>query len=150
MGKIFVPIVGPSETKRAIAKAVDIARELDLELIAINVVDKESIAKLQRYKIFIEEESAMFEDSMKRDAEKYLNYAKKIGEEHGVRVSSVLLEGDPFSEIYDHIRNENDDLVFVCIAKKPDASNCKDVFGAIEKKILLKTKFDIIIVGGDE
>lgn len=150
MGKIFVPIVGPSETKRAIAKAVDIARELDLELIAINVVDKESIAKLQRYKIFIEEESAMFEDSMKRDAEKYLNYAKKIGEEHGVRVSSILLEGDPFSEIYDHIRNENDDLVFVCIAKKPDASSCKDIFGAIEKKILLKTKFDIIIVGGDE
>ena len=151
MAKIFVPICGPSETKRAISRAVDYARELNLEVVAINVIDQESIAKLQRFKIFIEEESSMFADSMRKDAEKYLNYAHKVGVEHGVRVSPVLLEGDPYTEIYEHIRNEaENETTLVCVARKKDGETLKESFGALERKLILKTKFDIIIAGAEE
>lgn len=150
MNKIYVPITGPTETKSALKRAVHLARAYNMELVAINVIDQESIAKLQRYKIFIEEESSMFTDSMKKDAEKYLNYAKKIGEQHGVRVSTTLLEGDPFSEIFEYIRNDKSSADLVCIAPKTEGELLKDRFGAIEKKLLLKTGFDFIIAGEGE
>lgn len=150
MGKIYVPICGPTESKRAINKAVKIAREMNLELVAINVIDMESIAKLQRFKIFVEEESAMFSESMRKDAQKYLNYVQKVGDQYGIRVSTVLLEGDPFTEIAEYIRNDKAGMFFVCVAKKKDADLLKEVFGNIEKKLLMKTNFDIIVVGEDE
>lgn len=150
MSKIYVPITGPSESKRAIHKAVELAHPLNLEVTVINVIDKESIAKLQRYKIFIEEESSMFTESMHKNAEKYLNYAKKVGEQYGVRVHTVLLEGDPYSEIYDYIRNDSASPKLVMVGKKTEVDLFKDLFGNIEKKLIMKTDFNIIIAGDNE
>ncbi len=147
MNKIYVPITSPAETKRAIKRAVEFAHAFGLEVVAINVLDQESIAKLQRFKIFIEEESSMFADSMKKDAEKYLDYALKVGEQHGVLVSKVLLEGDPFGEIYEYIRKDCQPHDLVCVAPKAEGDVIKDKYGAIEKKLLVKTGFDFLIAG---
>lgn len=147
MNKIYVPVTGPMETKRAIETAINLAKQFNLTVVVINVIDQESIAKLQRYKIFVEEESSFFTDNLKKDAEKYLHYAKKRGDAEGVMVQSVLLDGDPFLKISEYIRNDDSEGKWVCIAKKNQKDNGKDMFGSIEKKILNYTDFDFIVVG---
>ena len=106
MCKIFVPITGSDESKKATDKAVEVAAFLNAKIVAIHVLDNESIAKLQRYKIFIEEESSIFGESLKRDAEKYLDYAKHVAQSFHVEIETVLLEGDPFMELQQYIRND--------------------------------------------
>jgi nucleotide-binding universal stress UspA family protein len=147
MQKIYIPICGASEAKRAIQKGIETAKRFDLEAVVINVLDQESINKLQRYKIFVDEESAMFSDSLKRDAEKYLHYAEKIAEGVGISVKKVLLEGDPFSEIIEYIKNDSADARLVCIAKRRESQDCRDLFGVVERKLLSQTDFDLIVAG---
>lgn len=146
MCKIFVPVTGSNESKQAIDKAVEMAAVLNAKISAINVLDKDSLAKLQRYKIFIEEESAMFGDSLRRDAEKYLDYARNIANSYHVEIETVSLEGEPFTEIYQHVQNDASSQKFVMIAGVKDAHSFIETYGAIEKK-LLRSGLSIIIAG---
>lgn len=144
--KIFVPIMGNDESKIAVDKAVQIAAFLNTKLVAIHVFDKESIAKLQRYKFFIEEEASGFSNSLKKDSEKYLEYAKQVAARFHVSIETVLLEGDPFLELIHYITNDMAQNKFVVVARTPDASTFNDGFATLEKKIL-RSKLQVIVVG---
>lgn len=144
--KIFVPITGSDASKTATDKAVETAAFLNAKVIAIHVLDKESIAKLQRYKIFIEEESSVFGESLKRDAEKYLEYAKQIAQSYHVDIDTILLEGDPFLEINQFVQNDPAGQKFIMLARTKDSESFIDSFGSLEKKIL-RSGLSIMIAG---
>lgn len=144
--KIFVPIMGSDESKIATEKAVEIAAFLNAKLAAVHVLDKESLAKLQRYKIFIEEEASGFGSSLQKDAEKYLEYARQTASHFHVDVETALLEGDPFLELQHHIQNDSAQNKFVVIARSPHSESFADSFGSLEKK-LLRSKLQVIVVG---
>ncbi len=147
MGRIYVPMTGSAESRKAISRAISLAKTLNMDVVAINVIDKELLNKMERYKIFIEEETEIIKEGMKKDAEKYLNYAQKLGNENGVNVNTVLLEGDPYSKIMDYIKHDNKQYKIVCIAKKCGGEFLKDIFSTIERKILLNISCDVIVVG---
>ncbi|SFB77034.1 Nucleotide-binding universal stress protein, UspA family [Brevinema andersonii] len=144
--RIFVPITGTDESKIATEKAIETAVFLNAKVTAIYVLDKESLAKLQRYKIFIEEESSVFGDNLRRDAEKYLEYAKRIASSYHIDIETVLLEGDPFLEIKNFIKKNPAQHKFVMIAKVPNSENFIDSFGSLEKK-MLRSGLGIMIAG---
>ncbi|MGL4388242.1 MAG: universal stress protein [Brevinema sp.] len=144
--KIFIPITGSDTSKIVTDRAVKTAAFLNAKLIAIHVLDKEALAKLQRYKIFIEEESLMFGESLKRDAEKYLEYAKRAAAHYYVDLETVLLEGDPYGEIIQYIKNDSSREKFVMIAREPHSDNFIDSFGILEKR-LLRSNLPIMIAG---
>lgn len=146
MCKIFVPITGSDESKLATDKAVETAAILNAKIVAVNVLDNESLAKLQRYKIFIEEESNVFGESLRRDAEKYLEYARNMANSYHVEIETMLLEGDPYTEIYKLVMNDPSSQKFLMLAPIKDASNFIESFGALEKK-LLRSGLSIIIAG---
>lgn len=146
MSKIFIPITGSDASKIVVDKAVETAAFLNAKLVAIHVLDKESLAKLQRYKIFIEEESSIFGQSLQRDAEKYLDYAKRAASKYHVDIETVLLEGDPYLEIYQFIKNDVSRQKFVMIAREPHSDNFMDTFGTLEKK-LLRSELAVMIAG---
>ncbi len=144
--KIFVPITGSDESKFSIDKAVEIAASLNAKIVAINVLDKDSLAKLQRYKIFIEEESDVFGESLRRDAEKYLKYAQNVADSFHVSIETVLLEGEPYGEIFKYIRNDPASQKFVMITSTKNSDSFIESFGALEKKIL-RSGLSIMIAG---
>ncbi len=146
MCKIFVPITGSNESKVATDKAVEIAAMINAKIVAVHVLDKDSLAKLQRYKIFIEEESNMFGESLRRDAEKYLEYAKTVANSFHVDIETVLLEGEPYAEIFQLVRNDPTSQKFVMVASTKDAPSFIESFGTLEKK-LLRSKLTVIVAG---
>ncbi|MGL5721728.1 MAG: universal stress protein [Brevinema sp.] len=145
--KIFVPVMGSDESKIATEKAVELAAILNAKLVAIHVLDKESLAKLQRYKIFIEEEASGFGNSLQKDAEKYLNYVQQTAAQFHVDTETVLLEGDPFLEIQHYIQKEATQNKILVIARTMGAETFTDSFGSLEKK-LLRSKLSVVVVGG--
>jgi nucleotide-binding universal stress UspA family protein len=147
MEKIYVPITGSPEWKRALSKGISLAKRLDRTVSAVYVVDKDSINKLERYKVFVEEESREFMESLKSNGEKYLSYARKEGEKEGVEVDCELLEGDPFTELRDYIEQDVASEKLVCIAKKSGGDCMKDILSTVERKILLFGKQDTIVIG---
>ncbi len=146
MCKIFVPITGSDESKVATDKAVETAAMINAKIVAVHVLDKDSLAKLQRYKIFIEEESAMFGESLKKDAEKYLEYAKSAANSFHVDIETALLEGDPYAEIFQLVRNDPSSQKFVMIASTKNSTSFIESFGALEKK-LLRSGLPIMVAG---
>lgn len=146
MCKIFVPITGSDESKLATDKAVETAAMLNAKIVAVHVLDKDSLAKLQRYKIFIEEESAIFGDSLRRDAEKYLEYARNTANSYHVEIETIFLEGDPYMEIYQLVMNDPSSQKFLMLAPIKNALSFIESFGAIEKK-LLRSGLSIMIAG---
>jgi len=144
--KIFVPITGSDASKTATDKAIETAAFLNAKVVAIHVLDKESIAKLQRYKMFIEEESSIFGESLKRDAEKYLEYAKKVAQLYHVEIETVLLEGDPYLEINQYVQNDPAGQKFIMLARTKDKDSFIESFGTLEKKVL-RSGLAIMIAG---
>ncbi|MGL4393879.1 MAG: universal stress protein [Brevinema sp.] len=144
--KIFIPVTSSDTSKIVTDRAVKTAAFLNAKIVAIHVLDKEALAKLQRYKIFLEEESAMFGDSLKRDAEKYLDYVKRAAHQYQVQLETVLLEGDPYAELIQYIKGDPCTEKFVMIAREPNSDNFIDSFGTLEKK-LLRSNLAIMIAG---
>lgn len=147
MSRIFVPITGSDESKIAIDRAVEIAAMINAHIFAIYVLDNESIARLERYKIFVEEEASIFAESLKKDAQKYLDYAKNKGKDFHVHVDTVLLEGELFSEFKNFINEDHGLQKFVVIARSKHSDSFIEAFGVLEKK-LLRSTLSVIVVGG--
>ena len=95
MSRIYFPLTGSAENRKAIAKVISFAGSFNLKLTAISVVNNELLYKMERYKIFIKEETTIIKDGMTKDAENYLDHVKKLGSEGGVDVTPVLLKAIP-------------------------------------------------------
>ncbi len=147
MGKIYFPVTGSPESRKAIPKVISISRDFHLDLTAIAVVNHELLLKMERYRIFIEEETSIIKNGMAKDADRYLNYIQKLGKENGVNVTPVMMEGDPYSRFIDYIKHDESDRKIVCIIKKCGGEFLKDIFSPIERKLLLNITYDIIVIG---
>jgi len=150
MAKLYVPLTGSQQSMKTVTKSISLAKVINFEVVVINVIDTATLNKLNRYKVFIAEEAEMFGDSMQKDAEKYLNYAAKIGLENGVKVQTVLLHGDPYPEIMNFIKNDEESIKIICVSKKSGGELLKDRLSDIERKIILNTPYDVIIFGEDK
>src|SRR5208283_2166671 len=117
-GRIYFPLTGSAENRKAIPRVITLAGSLNMNMTAITVVNNELLLKMERYRIFIQEETSIIKEGMTRDAQIYLNHVKKLGKDAGVDVSTVLLEGDPYSMIMDFIKHENEEKKIVCVVKK--------------------------------
>src|SRR5271157_741596 len=118
MGKMYFPLTGSAENRKAIPRVISLARSFNLKLSAISVINNELLLKMERYKIFIREETSIIKDGMTRDAERYLNHVKKLGMDGGVDIIPVLLEGDPYSKIMEFIKHDDEEYKIVCVVKK--------------------------------
>jgi nucleotide-binding universal stress UspA family protein len=74
--------------------AVNYADTQDADLYVVTVVDTDTINRLMKIKIFIEEEKEEFELDLERTAKKNLNYIKEMAESKKVDVKTFLLKGN--------------------------------------------------------
>ena len=81
----FAPIllmVDSSEAVgRAARRAVDLAARLNARIVAVTVVDTETLGRLLKGKILVQEEMEEFERDLAASSERYLRMAAKVAEE---------------------------------------------------------------------
>ncbi|MEJ5284223.1 MAG: universal stress protein [Brevinematia bacterium] len=147
MGKIYIPITGSPEGKKAYKKALSFAKNHNFEVVFLAVLNIELVNKLKRYNIFIEEEVEQYNETMKKDVENYLNKMVKEANSIGIEAKHVILKGDPYHEILHYVKCDDEVHKVLFIPKKLGGEGLKDIFAPIERRLLLTVDIDILVIG---
>ncbi len=108
--KIVLGYDGSESSKKALKKAVELAKKLGAELYAVSVVKPPEFAAID----FIPPEE--IEEYEKEELSKEQQLLKEVIEyakEHGLEVKTAILEGDPAEEIMEYADEVGADLITV-------------------------------------
>ncbi len=147
VGKIYIPITGSPEGRKAYKKALSFAKNHSFSVVFLAVFNVELVNKLKRYKVFIEEEVSQYNETMEKDMKKYLDIMHKEANKIGVEAEEVILKGDPYQEIIHYIKNDEELHKVLFVPKKLGGECLKDVFSPIERRLLLTVEVDILVIG---
>ena len=109
--KILTVVDNSDASMHAAEFAIKLASELDTELYAVTVVDTETLNRLTKMRLFVEEEKEEFELDLERTATKNLNYIKQQGKSKKVDVKTFLLKGSIHRTVLNKANEINADLI---------------------------------------
>lgn len=104
--KILVPTDGSEYSIRAAEYALSIAKSRNTEVLFVFVVDEvvmDQFAKVNSRKAI--------EAELKKDGERYTNYALGLAEKENVKATAMIVRGRPFEQIVNLAKSFNVDLV---------------------------------------
>ncbi|MCX7882745.1 MAG: hypothetical protein N2314_05950 [Brevinematales bacterium] len=123
------------------------AREMGMEIVGVFVVDKESLLKLERYRIFVSEEVAHFSEGLVKEGEKRFAKLQRLCEEQGVAFYSVIVEGDPLHDFLRYVHEDKCEDKIVGIVRRGCGAMFRDIFDPLSRQILLETSHHVFVVG---
>ena len=136
--RIIVPLDGSDVAKKALHHALAIAKEVELPLLSVYVIDLSIYAET----MMSDQVSNQMRSILRNEGESVLNNSKKIGEENGLIIQTRLLEGTPSEEIV-NFTNKNDLIVMGSKGK----SKIKQVFiGSVSENVLHHADCNVMIV----
>lgn len=104
--RILVPTDGSSETERAVAHAAELAATHGADLHGVYVVNSASFAGLP-----METSWESVDGVLREEGEAALSRAEDVAADHGVEMTTHLLEGSPSRRIVEFAEGEDCDLV---------------------------------------
>ncbi len=102
----------------AAAKAIDLAKKEEAELVAVSVLDTDTLNMLLKTKIFLSDERDEYEQELEAHAKKYQRYAQKMAEAAGLDVEFEMLRGVPHRVIAEAAHRHRADLVVMGTARE--------------------------------
>jgi len=136
---IVIATDGSENTRRAISYGIEIAKLSGATVHALHVVNTQSTiseswtaGKEEIYKI------------MRGDGEKVVSKLKQIGEDSGVEVREVLLDGHPSDEIINFAENNNVDLIVMGTLGKTGLE--KFLMGSVAEKVVRNSKVPVMVI----
>ncbi|KKG15184.1 universal stress protein [Methanosarcina sp. 2.H.T.1A.6] len=136
---IVIATDGSANTRRAISYGIEIAKLSGATVHALHVVNTSSTisenwtaGKETIYKI------------MRCDGEKVVSKIKQIGEDSGVEVREVLLDGCPSDEIIYFAENNNVDLIVMGTLGKTGLE--KFLMGSVAEKVVRGSKVPVMVI----
>lgn len=136
--KIIIAVDGSGASKKAAKKAFYISRKTGVETTALHIVHLPVIEIPATQTAYMEDIAI----SLKKDGESILNEIEKIGNDFGLKVQKVLLEGLPDDEII-KFANENDLIV---MGSKGHSTFGRILIGGISEKVLHHSDATVMIV----
>jgi len=95
--RIIVPVDGSEIAKKAAQKALALAKAVDIEVLALHVIDIPGIHSLYAYPD--ELPYPELHDLIAKEGQSYLDEIEKMGKQKGVNVATKLIDGHPTEEI---------------------------------------------------
>jgi len=136
---IVIATDGSENTRRAISYGIELAKLSGATVHALHVVNTPSTisenwtaGKEEIYKI------------MRGDGEKVVSKLKEIGEDSGVEVREVLLDGYPSDEIINFAENNNVDLIVMGTLGKTGLE--KILMGSVAEKVVRGSKVPVMVI----
>jgi len=111
--RVLVYIDGSEESLTAVQYAVMLCKSLDAELKALYVVNTKALNDLLKSRIFIESETAEYQQDLKGDAERYLTHALKLARMKGLLMETGERSGAIYKEIKAEIEEGDYDLLVI-------------------------------------
>ena len=136
--KILVALDGSEESFNALRYAINFAKKLKAEVLALTVVQLKGEVS-SALSLFLG-----MEDLFKKGAESLLKKAEAIASELGADISSLVRKGDPATEIIDCALTEGCELIVS--GKTGKTGLAKALLGSTSYKLLAGSSVDVLIV----
>lgn len=142
---ILVMVNGTEASINAVKYAILMAKLYRCRVNAVYVVDTATIKQLTLNRIFIEEESREYEQSLEENGLRYLAYVDELGKAKGVEISTELRRGAIWSEVIAASEEKHIDVILVG-GLDNDTTDQKELSSFTFKSILLHARCSVIVV----
>jgi nucleotide-binding universal stress UspA family protein len=112
-GSILVLVDGNESAIKAAAFAIKLARIDSTKVIAISVVDTDTLKRLQTVRILVEQEVKDFAAELEHNQRRYLDFVQREAHKANVPIETVLRHGICHTEVLAEQRERNCDLVVI-------------------------------------
>ncbi len=141
---VLVAVSGSEQSINAAKYGIALAKSYRSRLLAVYVVDTDTLKELLLTRIFVEEESADYQRSLEQNGLRYLEYVAELGKKKGVTVEKHLRRGAVPTEIIDAAEESGADLIL--LGAFEGQTNLRDLLGRQHREILRNAKCSILIV----
>ena len=102
----------------AAGHAIQLAQDQKASLVAVSVVDTDTLNMLLKTKIFLADERDEYEKELEHHGERYLRYVEKLADEAKIKVEFELLKGVAHRVIAAAARRHKADVIVMGTAKE--------------------------------
>jgi nucleotide-binding universal stress UspA family protein len=141
---ILVAITGSDASILAAKYAIIMAKSYRCNLSAVYVVDTATIRQLTLSKIFIQEESQEYEQSLEANGDRYLSFVDELAKAKNVKVDKSLRRGAVYTEILTAADEKKSDLIILGGWEKDRSS--RDIISNAHREIMVNAKCSVLIV----
>lgn len=137
--RILVTTDGSNKSIMAAKDGIELAKALGAQVIALNVVNEVVITSAVR-QLGSNRQDA--EAKLKAGGQKSVDEIKKMGEDAGIKVDTVLKIGFPANEIIDVASSENADLIVI----GSHGESGEQSIGSVVQKVVYWATIPVLVV----
>ena len=148
MKKILVAINGSEGSIKAAMYAIMMARDYDLELKFVYVIDSATIRYLGINQMLAKDEQTDYKVDLAYEGQNYLEYVQSMAAGKGVVAQTELRDGTVVTEILDTAKKFGADLIIIGSPKrkKEDRFVKRNVHSTHESDIIENSRIPILVV----
>lgn len=145
---VVILINGSEASIHAAQYGILLSKLYHCNLKAVYVVDSASLKQLTMQKFFVADESRMYEDSLRADGNRYLDYVADLGKSKGVKIETELRTGAVWSEVIMAADEMKAGLILVGGYKTEMNSNVEihDVVSSASRDIIMNAHCSVLVV----
>ena len=143
--KILVLVDGSESSIHAVQYGILMAKLYRCSMKVVYVVDTATLKQLTLSKFFVIEESSEYEESLRADGLRYLEYASDLANAKGIKVETELLSGSVWAETVSAADEYNANLILLACAEKADGGG-HDVIRETYRLIMQNTPCSVLLV----
>jgi nucleotide-binding universal stress UspA family protein len=140
---VVVAISGSDASVLAAKYAIVMAKIYHCRLTAVYVVDTATIRQLTLSKIFIQEESREYQQSLEANGERYLSFVEELAHAKGVKIEREIRHGAVYTEILAVAGDKKADLIILGGWEKERSS--RDIFSHSHREIMINAKCSVLL-----
>jgi nucleotide-binding universal stress UspA family protein len=139
LSKILVPVDGSDNAFRALDQAIFLAKSASAQLTAMHVIESPPTVYVESQKLLDELMS-----NYRKESIKVLDRCKEVAQMAGVKIETVISEGDAASTITGYAEKGGFDLIV--IGSRGHGKFKELVLGSVSNKVLHSTKSSVLVV----
>jgi nucleotide-binding universal stress UspA family protein len=141
---IVVAITGSDASILAAKYAIGLAKNYRCRLTAVYVVDTATIRQLTLSKIFVQEESFEYEQSLESNGKRYLSFVEELARSKGIKLSAELRRGAVYTEILTLAEDKKADLILLGGWEKHRSP--RDIISHVHREVMVNAKCSVMLV----
>lgn len=144
ISNVVVAVSGSDASLDAARYGIVLSKAYGSTLTAVYVVDTATLRTLVLTRIFVEEESREYEQSLIENEKRYLEFVKSLGASKKVRVETELRTGAISTEILQEANERRAQLIL--LGGLPARHDSRDSVSLAQREILSQAQTSVLIV----
>jgi nucleotide-binding universal stress UspA family protein len=144
ISNIVAAVTGSDASVMAAKYAIVLARQYKCRLTAVYVVDTATIRQLTLSKIFVQEESLEYQQSLEANGERYLAFMDELGKSKGIKIEKEIRHGAIYTEILKAADEKKADLIILGGWEKDRSA--RDIISHDHREIMVNAKCPVLLV----